>query len=49
LAIVSAINVNLTISQIRKHSSILDKLEKEGKIIIVGGIYDIENRIVIFF
>jgi carbonic anhydrase len=46
---VSAINVNLTIGQIRKQSSILADLEKEGKIIIVGGLYDIETGIVSFF
>lgn len=45
---VSAINVNLTIGQIRKQSSILADLEKEGKIIIVGGLYNIETGEVIF-
>jgi carbonic anhydrase len=46
---VSAINVNLTIGQIRKQSSILVDLEKEGKIILVGGLYNIENGEVTFF
>ncbi len=46
---VSAINVNLTISQIRKQSSILDNLEKESKIVIVGGLYDIVTGEVTFF
>jgi len=46
---VSAINVNLTISQIRKQSNILDNLEKEGKIIIVGGLYNIETGTVSFY
>ncbi len=46
---VSAINVDLTICQIRKQSIILDDLEKEGKIIIVGGIYDIETGLVSFY
>ena len=46
---VSAINVHLTIGQIRKQSNILFDLEKEGKIIIVGGLYDIETGIVSFF
>lgn len=46
---VSTINVHLTISQIRKQSNILDILEKEGKIIIVGGLYNIETGEVIFF
>lgn len=45
---VSAINVNLTIGQIRKQSNILNILEKEGKIIIVGGLYNIETGEVIF-
>jgi carbonic anhydrase len=46
---VSAINVHLTINQIRKQSNILDDLKKEGKIIIVGGLYDIETGEVTFF
>jgi carbonic anhydrase len=46
---VSAINVNLTISLIRKQSNILADLEKESKIIIVGGLYNIETGEVIFF
>lgn len=46
---VSAINVHLTIGQIRKQSNILDSLEKEGKIVIVGGLYDIETGIVSFY
>jgi len=46
---VSVINVDLTICQIRKQSIILDDLEKEGKIIIVGGIYDIETGLVSFY
>ncbi len=46
---VSAINVHLTISQIRIQSIILDDLEKEGKIIIVGGLYDIETGLVFFY
>ena len=46
---VSAINVNLTINQIRKQSNILVDLEKEGTIIIVGGLYNIETGEVTFF
>jgi carbonic anhydrase len=46
---VSAINVNLTIGQIRKQSSILADLEKEGKITIVGGLYNIETGTVSFY
>lgn len=46
---VSEINVQLTINQIRQQSPILSDLEKDGKIIIVGGIYDVETGIVSFF
>jgi len=46
---VSIINIHLTISQIRKQSLILDNLEKDGKIIIVGGLYDIETGAVSFY
>jgi carbonic anhydrase len=46
---VSAINVHLTLSQIRKKSLTLANLEKEGKIIIVGGLYNIETGKVIFY
>jgi carbonic anhydrase len=38
-----------SINQIRKQSNILDDLKKEGKIIIVGGLYDIETGEVTFF
>jgi carbonic anhydrase len=46
---VSIINVRLIISQIREKSVILDKLEREGKILIIGGLYDIDNGKVTFF
>lgn len=46
---VSEINVHLTMAQIRKQSSILRNLEKEGKILIVGGHYDIDTGAVSFF
>lgn len=46
---VSAINVNITIGQIRNRSSVLASLENEGKIIIVGGLYDIETGAVSFY
>lgn len=46
---VSLINVNITIEQIRKRSSILKKLEDKGQIIITGGLYDIDNGSVGFF
>lgn len=46
---VSAINVNITIGQIRNRSSVLASLENERKIIIVGGLYDIETGAVSFY
>jgi carbonic anhydrase len=46
---VSIINVRLIINQILEQSNILNKLEKEGKILIVGGLYDIESGEVTFF
>jgi len=46
---VSIINVRLIISQIREKSVILDKLEKEGRILIVGGLYEIDTGEVTFF
>lgn len=41
-------NVDLAISVIRKQSEILATLEKEGKIKIVGGMYDVETGVVTF-
>lgn len=46
---VSEINVHLTMEQIRQKSSLLRDLEKEGKILIVGGFYDIETGEVSFY
>ncbi len=46
---VTKLNVNLTINQIRRQSQILRNLEEEGKIQIVGGIYDVDNGSVAFF
>ena len=46
---VSEINVHFTMEQIRKKSSLLHDLEKEGKILIVGGFYDIETGEVSFY
>jgi carbonic anhydrase len=46
---VSMINVQLMINQIRAESSILNRLEKEGAILIKGGLYDIDSGEVIFF
>ncbi|HAY35055.1 MAG TPA: carbonic anhydrase family protein [Ignavibacteria bacterium] len=41
-------NVRLTVEGIRKRSGILSELEKENKIKIVGGIYDVETGKVTF-
>jgi len=46
---VSIINVRLIISQVREKSVILNKLETEGRILIVGGLYDIDSGEVTFF
>lgn len=46
---VSIIHVRLIISQVREKSVILNKLEKEGRILIVGGLYDIDSGEVTFF
>ena len=41
-------NVNYTVEQIRGRSKIIDDLEKEGKIQVIGGIYDLDTGIVSF-
>lgn len=46
---VSEINVHFTMEQIRKKSPLLYNLEKEGKILIVGGFYEIETGEVSFY
>lgn len=46
---VTELNVHHTIERIRKESSILAGLEKEGKIKIIGGLHDIEDGRVTFF
>lgn len=46
---VSIIHVQLMMNQIRIQSRILNQLEKEGKILIVGGLYDIDSGQVTFF
>ena len=46
---VSEINVHLTMDQIRKKSELIRTYEKEGKILIVGGLYDIDTGAVSFF
>lgn len=46
---VSILNMRLIIRQIREQSIILNKMESEGKILIVGGLYDIDSGIVTFY
>ncbi|WP_018691503.1 carbonic anhydrase family protein [Algicola sagamiensis] len=46
---VAKTNVEMTIQEIRKNSETLAKLEKEGKIKIVGAMYNISNGKVDFF
>jgi carbonic anhydrase len=41
-------NVANTIKQIRKKSSIIRDLEKEGKVKVVGAIYDMSSGVVNF-
>jgi carbonic anhydrase len=45
---VTTINVQLTIDRIRKESPVVVELEKEGKIKIIGAMYDIETGVVTF-
>ncbi|HEY4325029.1 MAG TPA: carbonic anhydrase family protein [Mucilaginibacter sp.] len=42
-------NVKLTIKKIRTDSPILNKMEQEKKIMIIGGIYDIDSGKITFF
>lgn len=46
---VSILNVKLTVSKIKEKSMILNTLEKENKIHILGGLYDVVSGEVIFF
>ncbi|MFH6603230.1 carbonic anhydrase family protein [Maribacter algicola] len=46
---VSAKNVQLTIGNIRKRSSVLAEMEKNGEIKIIGGMYDIATGAVEFY
>lgn len=46
---VAVINVHNTIEQIRKRSEILREMERNNKILIVGGLYDIDSGAVTFF
>lgn len=42
-------NVHLTIQNIRRRSSVLQEMEENGEILIVGGMYDISNGKVDYF
>lgn len=46
---VTDLNVHLTIERIRQESPIISELEKEGKIKIVGAMYDVDNGVVTFY
>ena len=46
---VAQVNVKLTINRIRKESPVLDELEKNGEIKIVGAMYDINTGAVNFY
>jgi carbonic anhydrase len=46
---VTELNVHLTIERIRRESPIIAELELEGKIVIVGGLYDVETGEVVFY
>ena len=46
---VAVINVHNTIEQIRNRSEILREMERNNKILIVGGLYDIDSGAVTFF
>ena len=45
---VTTLNVQLTIDRIRKESPVIVELEKEGKIKIIGAMYDVETGVVTF-
>ncbi len=40
---VTELNVHLTLDRVRRESPIIAELEQEGKILIVGGLYDVET------
>lgn len=46
---VTEINVHLTMERVRKESEIVNTMEKEGQIKIVGGLYDVETGVVSFY
>ncbi|MGQ3889186.1 carbonic anhydrase family protein [Legionella sp. CNM-1927-20] len=46
---VTKLNIQLTVDELSKRSKILNNLLNEQKIMIVGGLYNIENGKVVFF
>jgi carbonic anhydrase len=46
---VTAMNVNVSIEQIRAQSEIIAELEREGKLKLAGGLYDVESGKVTFY
>lgn len=46
---VATLNVHHAIEEIRERSEIIAGMEKDGKIMIVGGVYDVETGVVDFF
>lgn len=46
---VATLNVHHAIEEIRERSEIIAGMEKDGKIMIVGGVYDVETGVVVFF
>jgi carbonic anhydrase len=46
---VAKVNVQLTIDRIHAESPILTEMEKNGEIMIIGAMYDINNGEVTFF
>ena len=46
---VAAKNVEMTLNDIRSKSTILNEMEANGELIIIGGMYDISNGKVTFY
>jgi len=46
---VAAKNVEMTLNNIRENSTILNEMEANGELIIIGGMYDISNGKVTFY
>lgn len=46
---VTKLNVQHTIDEIREQSPIIAELEKDGSILIAGGVYDLDSGVVDFF